>query len=178
MDVRPTRKSQLISETSYPKFYPHITLASLPDPAPSLDTILSSIPDVPPALPITFTAVSAGDHYFRSVYIAAHLSPALADLHAHVHAKLGIPANTPKYPHLSLCYISDDDAAAGERAKYFQELETTGKLRRDGTSSVSLDCGEPGEEDWMSGFQAAEIWVARCEGPVETWTVDKKIALQ
>ncbi|KAJ7685475.1 2',3'-cyclic-nucleotide 3'-phosphodiesterase [Mycena polygramma] len=174
MDVRPNGKSQLSSESSYPKFHPHITLASIPDPAPSLETILSSIPDA--RLPISFASVEIGDHYFRSVYLAVHATPALLDLHHHVHAKLAIPAKTPKYPHISLCYINDNDAAAGERTSYFQELEKRGRVRQ-GDASVSLNCGEAGEEDWINGFESPEIWIARCEGPVETWTVEKKIAL-
>ncbi|KAF7338041.1 Cyclic phosphodiesterase [Mycena venus] len=164
MNVRPN--PQLNSETSYPKFEPHITLASLPDPVPSLDTLLSSIPHAQSALPVTFDAIEVGDHYFRSVYIAVHPSPALLELHRHVHDKLGIPPKTPKYPHISLCYVNDEDAAAGERDKYFQELEKSGKIRKDG-SSVSLNCGESGEEDWLSRFESTEIWLARCEGPVE-----------
>ncbi|KAJ7221043.1 2',3'-cyclic-nucleotide 3'-phosphodiesterase [Mycena haematopus] len=175
MMLRP--EPHLPSDTSYPKFEPHITLASIPDSMSSLDTILSSIPDAQPALPITFDAIEVGDHYFRSVYVAVHLSPALVELHRHVHEKLGIPPRTPKYPHISLCYINDDDAAAGERDKYFQQLEKSAKIRQDETS-VSLNCGEPGEEDWLPGFHAPEIWITRCQGPVETWTIAEKIALQ
>ncbi|KAJ7775193.1 2',3'-cyclic-nucleotide 3'-phosphodiesterase [Mycena metata] len=174
MQIRPNSQS---SEASYPEFYPHITLASLPDPAPSLATILSSIPDAQLALPITFDAVEVGDHFFRSVYIAVHPTAALRDLHQHVHAKLAIPEKTPKFPHISLCYITDDDAAAGERTKYFQELEQSGRIRKD-TDSVSLNCGGSNEDDWLSGFDSPEIWIARCEGPVETWTVEKKISLR
>lgn len=168
-------ESYLTSQTSYPKFEPHITLASIPEPSPSLDAIVSSIPDAQPALPVTFDTVQVGDHYFRSVYVAVHPNPALLELHRHVHENLGIAPKTPKYPHISLCYINDDDAASGERDKYFQALEKSGKIRKDG-SNVSLNCGKPGEEDWLSGFDSPEIWLARCEGPVETWTVVKKIA--
>ncbi|KAJ7087737.1 2',3'-cyclic-nucleotide 3'-phosphodiesterase, partial [Mycena epipterygia] len=175
MDTRP--KSQSNSEASYPQFQPHITLASFPDPAPSLAAILSSISQAQPALPVTFDAVEVGDHFFRSVYLAVHPTPALLDLHRHVHAKLEIPPKTPKYPHISLCYISDEDAASGERAKYFQELQDSGKIRENG-NSISLNCGGLSEEDWFSGFESPEIWVTRCEGPVETWTVEQKIALQ
>ncbi|KAF8211868.1 RNA ligase/cyclic nucleotide phosphodiesterase [Mycena galopus ATCC 62051] len=158
---RPTSRST--SETSYPTFEPHITLASIPGSITSLDTILASIPDTQPSLPISFDAIEVGDHYFRSVYVTAHLSPALVELHRYVHEKLGISPRTPKYPHISLVYINDDDAAAGERDKYFQELKTSGKIRQDGPS-VSLNCGETGEEDWLSGFSSPEIWLTRCEG--------------
>ncbi|KAJ7438496.1 2',3'-cyclic-nucleotide 3'-phosphodiesterase [Mycena latifolia] len=179
MDARPASQLQSISDASYPSFQPHITLAALPDPAPSPAAILAAIPDALPALSITFDAVEVGDHFFRSVYLAIRPTPALLDLHDHVHAVLGIPPKTPKYPHISLCYITDEDAAAGERARYFQALESAGRIRADDGGSVSLNCGEPGgEEDWISGFDSPEIWVARCEGPVETWTVEEKIALR
>jgi len=171
MQIRPSESQS--SETSYPKFHPHITLASLPDPVPSLATILSSIPDAQRALPITFDAVEVGDHFFRAVYIAVRPTAALRDLHHHVHAKLDIPEKTPKYPHISLCYIKE----AGERTKYSQELEQSGRIRKDG-NSVSLNCGESNEDDWLSEFNFPEIWIARCEGPVETWTVEKKISLR
>ncbi|KAJ7709549.1 2',3'-cyclic-nucleotide 3'-phosphodiesterase [Mycena rosella] len=174
MDARP--RSQSTSEASYPIFQPHITLAALPDPVPSLANILASIPDAQRALPITFDAVEVGDHFFRSVYLAVHPTQALLDLHHHVHAKLDIPLKTPKYPHISLCYINDEDAATGERTRYFHALEDAGTIRAS-EGSVSLNCGEPGEDDWLSAFQSPEIWIARCEGPVETWTVEKKIAL-
>ncbi|KAJ6525756.1 2',3'-cyclic-nucleotide 3'-phosphodiesterase, partial [Mycena capillaripes] len=164
------------SETSYPKFHPHITLASIPDPAPSVATIVSSIPAAQSSLDIKFDAVEVGDHYFRSVYLKVQSTRALFDLHTHVHERLGILAKTPKYPHLSLCYINDDDAAAGERTKYFQALEKGAKIDQNVTG-VNLNCGGPGEEDWLSEFYAPEIWIVRCEGPVETWTVEQKITL-
>ncbi|KAJ6502219.1 2',3'-cyclic-nucleotide 3'-phosphodiesterase [Mycena sanguinolenta] len=169
----PRTKPDSISNASYPQFEPHITLASIPNS--SLDAILSSIPASQPTLPIAFDAIEVRDHYFRSVYIPVHLSEALVELHRHVHDKLGITSpRTPKFPHISLCYISDEDAAAGERDRYFQQLQ--GSIHRDGTG-VSLNCGEPGEEDWVSGFDAREIWVMRCKGPVETWTILQKIPL-
>jgi 2',3'-cyclic-nucleotide 3'-phosphodiesterase len=178
MDTRP--ESQLsATNASYPKFQPHITLAALPDsdPVPSISAILKSIPQSQRPLPITFDAVEVGDHFFRSVYLAVHATPALLALHNHVHSALRIEPKTPKYPHISLCYISDEDAADGERKRYFDALDRAGRIRADGTS-VSLNCGEPGEDDWLSGFDSPEIWIARCEGPVETWTVERKIPLR
>ncbi|KAJ7510170.1 2',3'-cyclic-nucleotide 3'-phosphodiesterase [Mycena galericulata] len=179
MDIRPSTD---LLEASYPRFQPHITLASLSDdPPPSSDTIrsiLSSIPQGKRPLSITFDAVEVGDHFFRSVYIAVHPSDDLLDLHRDVHAKLGITnPKTPKYPHISLCYISDDDAKVGERTNYFHQLQASGRIRQVG-NSVSLNCRDrDGEDDWLSGFESPEIWIARCEGPVETWTVQTKISL-
>ncbi|KAJ7286153.1 hypothetical protein C8J57DRAFT_658760 [Mycena rebaudengoi] len=175
MDRRPEQHSH--SDASYSKFEPHITLAALPEPVPSLEAIISSIPESQPALPISFDSIEVGSHFFRSVYLAVHLTPALSHLHDHIHAQLGIVPKTPAYPHISLCYISDADAATGERSRYLKELEDSGKVRRT-NDSVSLNCGEPGEEEWISGFQLPEIWITRCEGPVETWTVESKFSLR
>ncbi|KAJ7219584.1 2',3'-cyclic-nucleotide 3'-phosphodiesterase, partial [Mycena pura] len=178
MGTRPNSQSTSVSEASYPQFHPHVTLASLPDPEPPQAAILASIPDTLRALSISFDRVQVGDHYFRSVYLAVHPTQDLLDLHHHVHAALGIAPRTPKYPHLSLCYINDDDAAAGERTRYFDELQNAGKIRaNDEGASVSLNCGDVSDDDWLSGFQSPEIWITRCGGPVETWTVESKIVL-
>ncbi|KAJ7156989.1 2',3'-cyclic-nucleotide 3'-phosphodiesterase [Mycena crocata] len=176
MDARPS-KSQPNSEASYPHFYPHITLASLPDTVSSHDAIVAAISAGQQAPSISFSSVQVGDHYFRSVFLAVHPSAALLELHRHVHATLEITPRTPKYPHLSLCYIADEDFV--ERSAYFQELQQSGKIRgNEETNGVSINCGASGEDDWLSEFEAAEIWITRCEGPVETWIVEKKIALQ
>ncbi|KAK7037997.1 cyclic phosphodiesterase [Favolaschia claudopus] len=172
--IPPTASSTLAP--SYPTFEPHITLASLPPTVSSLDFILSSNLHVGAAIPLTCDGVEVGDHYFRSVYIAVGLSPVLRDLHSQVHQKLGIPPKTPKFPHMSLCYISDGDAAAGERDRFYQGLQHTGKIRNEG-SSVSLNCGGFGE-DWLSTFYCQEIWLVSCEGPVESWVVQQKIPLK
>ncbi|KAF5330389.1 hypothetical protein D9619_005465 [Psilocybe cf. subviscida] len=119
---------------SYPTFYPHITLASLPEAMEhDLDTVEAALPlervaseasglappidvNLNPSEPIvcTFAAVETGNVYYRSVYVAIALSesqsPGLAALHAQVHAKLDVPIKTPAFPHMSLVYIDEGDA--------------------------------------------------------------------
>ncbi|KAJ7632906.1 2',3'-cyclic-nucleotide 3'-phosphodiesterase [Roridomyces roridus] len=156
------------------RFQPHITVASLPPDIPhDLEHTLSSISQ---EFRVSFDTVEIGDHFFRSVYIAVHPSDEMLALHRAVHTKLGIiNPRTPKYPHMSLCYISDEDAP--ERTKYLQQLQSSGRIRQDGTS-VSLNSreGDGSEDVWVSGFQAAELWLVDCTGPVDSWTPKSKIA--
>ncbi|KAF5380880.1 hypothetical protein D9615_004121 [Tricholomella constricta] len=163
---------------SYPTFDPHITLASCPSSsAPSLSMIRAAIPKFEHGLFVKFKSVEIGTHFFRSVYTTIAPLPALSALHEEVHAKLGIEARTPLFPHMSLCYIDDRDALLGERDKFLQELKDGGKIKEaDDGSGVSLNCGDLAG-DWMDGFQATEIWVANCDGPVEGWKIVDKVPL-
>ena len=92
------------------------------------------------------------------------------NLHERVHEALHAIPRTPSFPHLSLCYIDDNDAAIGEREAFYKTLKDGGKIRAGG----GLDCGLV-EEDWMDCFEANEIWVVQCEGPVNEWTILRKL---
>lgn len=93
------------------------------------------------------------------------------DLHGHIHEALQAVPRTPSFPHLSLCYIDDKDAAIGEREAFYETLK--GKIKARGEGGIGLNCGLV-EENWMNCFEANEIWVVRCEGPVHEWTILKK----
>ncbi|KAG6844930.1 hypothetical protein H0H87_002414 [Tephrocybe sp. NHM501043] len=188
MIMRDTRQSERPNlPASYPNFYPHITLLSFP-PASTAATPEGIRAAIEPLLkqtrdlPIKFQSVDIGTHFFRSVYITITPSPSLLSLHKDVHAQLGIEPRTPLFPHLSLCYIDDQDASGGEREKFLQELREEGKIRYntfEGGESVSLRCGN-GEYGhiqalWLGGFEAKEVWVAKCDGPVENWKILDKI---
>lgn len=177
MNVRP-QDSVPTSPLSYPSFEPHITLAALPSSSEiSMETIRSSVPSSQTRPQIEFKSIDIGSHFFRSVYLSVVPSLALQSLHQHVHRTLGIEPRTPLFPHISLCYISDEDADAGEREKFLQELETSGRVKRDGNSGVSLNASDTEEVEWLSGFSAYEIWIVDCQGPVEGWQVLGKITL-
>lgn len=118
--------------------------------------------------------MDVGDTYFRSVYTAIKPNDGLHDLHARVHDALGVEPRTPKYPHMSLCYIADDDAA--ERDAYLQALKDEGMMRQEG-DGASLQCGE-GKEDWVSGVDVDEIWITKCDGPVEGWEVLDRVSVK
>ena len=169
--------------SSYPAFQPHVTLASFPSTfAPPTSDIRAAIDSAlehshsGANLPIKFQSVDIGTHFYRSVYIVITPTPELLALHENVHARLGIEPKTPAYPHVSLCYI--DDAAVVEREKFLEELKREGKIRYDSESkSVSLRCGEGEDWVWLREFGAREVWVAKCDGPVEGWTVLDKIPI-
>lgn len=153
---------------SYPKFHPHITLASLPLAVRNnLTDIEASIAaSLKAPLTVKFSSVEIGSHYFRSVYIAIEPTSEIMDLHECLHEALQAIPQTPSFPHLSLCYI--DDKEVGEREAFYETLKNGGKIRAGGEGGISLDCGFA-EEDWMDCFEASEIWVVQCEGPVNEW---------
>ncbi|KAF9013926.1 2',3'-cyclic-nucleotide 3'-phosphodiesterase [Cyathus striatus] len=167
---------ELHSETTYPDFTPHITLASIPQGVNiTIPTLRASIPPQDHPLNVELSSVDIGSVYFRSNYIAVKLSPELTTLHQHVHAALGIDPRTPSYPHISLTYIADEEVE--ERKKYHKRLVDEGRIKQLG-NGVELNCApSPEAEDWISGFEAAEVWIAKCEGPVETWEIIEKIPL-
>ncbi|KAL0066517.1 hypothetical protein AAF712_006560 [Marasmius tenuissimus] len=176
MDIRPS-SGRDTEPASYPKFDPHITLASLPSSTDiSISQLRESIPKDQRPLKVHSKSVDIGDHFFRSVYIAVNLSSELVELHRRVHDTLKVEPRTPTFPHISLCYITDSDAANGERQRYHEELQSTRRICKEDDGNVALNCGVD-EEDWVSGFVASEIWVAECEGPVETWKILDKISL-
>ncbi|KAK0484013.1 2',3'-cyclic-nucleotide 3'-phosphodiesterase [Armillaria novae-zelandiae] len=174
MNARPVPPTTTPS-SSYPRFDPHITLLSLPADFPiSVSVLRDAISSIQlSALDIKFRSIDVGTHFFRSVYIAVQLTSALTEIHTHVHKKVGVEPRTPKYPHLSLCYITDEDAQQGEREAFYQAIED--KIRKEG-DGVSLDCGELTEE-WIGGFVAIEIWIAECNGPIEDWNILDKVPL-
>lgn len=179
MHLRP-EDSDRIDATSYPMFYPHITLAAqLPttmenDP----DVLRSLIPLQDAPLTCSFASIDIGDAYFRSVYVAIKPTFQLLDLHEKVHENLEIETRTPIFPHLSLVYIADADGAK-ERIKYYDLLQKGRKLkfntRED--AGVSLNFGSEGEEDWVDRFDATEVWAVKCDGPIESWEVKAKYPL-
>ncbi|KAF8891192.1 hypothetical protein BD779DRAFT_1670841 [Infundibulicybe gibba] len=88
----------------------------------------------------------------------------------------GSGPRTPAFPHLSLCYIADEDAESGERDMFFQELKRGRyRARADG---FGINCAESEEgDDWLFGFEASEIWAMKCEGPAEDWVFLEAVPL-
>jgi 2',3'-cyclic-nucleotide 3'-phosphodiesterase len=165
--------------SSYPEFHPHITLASFPSSSgPSVSDIRSAIPTNHGSISVEFESIIIGSHYFRSVYIAIKHTPSLRALHEHIHTQVGAEPHAPAFPHLSLCYIDDEDAQKGERERFSLGLDhgTRGRILREGPS-VSLRYGERGEDEWIDGFEASEVWITNCDGPVDQWTVLDKVSL-
>ena len=70
---------------------------------------------------------------------------------------------------MSLCYIADEDES--ERDRTAQVLRDTGVIgQRADPQSISFRCGDVS----LIGFNGAEIWVVKCDGPVETWEVEER----
>jgi 2',3'-cyclic-nucleotide 3'-phosphodiesterase len=182
------------ADHSFPHFHPHVTLATLQPTAsePCDSTVLTLREAVPlgqRTVPVRFARVVAGDHYFRSIFVALAPSPELVSLRA-VLAAAGTP-HPPAFPHLSLYYIADEEAHTRERL--LQELERENVVRQavDGLEVV-LECGAgsgagAGEDSAgsgsgtadgaLAGFTGTQIWIVDCEGPVEGWKVLGKIQL-
>jgi len=178
-----TRPPSAKSPLSYPKFQPHITLTTVPSITP-LDVLLAAVPVSQSSLRADFDALHAGDHYFRSVYIAIHPSDELIRVHKEIHENLGIKnPESPKYPHMSVYYIADSEPE--ERTRVHQELIANGTVVKDEVhGGIAVDCSKgprpniDSSSDVLKGFDGAEIWAALCDGPVETWTVEGKVKLR
>ena len=176
-----------------------------PDPRVLL-ALREAIPLGQRAVRVRFARVLAGDHYFRSIYVAIAPSPELAQLRA----ALALPAqggggkppvavtavgpdSPPAFPHLSLYYVADEEAHT--RARFLQELEREDVVRHSADGlTVSLRCaggvgvgvgvgvgeggGGGGESNGvLESCICTQIWIVDCEGPVEGWKVLDKILL-
>ncbi|KAI0820213.1 hypothetical protein BC628DRAFT_924781 [Trametes gibbosa] len=183
MRLRPADGAPLRSPASFPSFHPHVTLASGPDAG----ALRAALPRGQGAVPVRFAALEVGARYFMSVYVVVH-GARLAALRGALGAHAGgAGVAVPRVAHLSLCYI--DDADQGERARMAERLRSELRVLesgRGGERGVRLVCvdeevevGDGGERgvEVLEGFDGEEIWVVRCEGPVQEWEVLEKISL-
>ena len=174
------------AEHSFPHFHPHVTLAAplVPSSSATRDSVVLTLREAIPlgqrSVPVRFARVVAGDHYFRSVFVALVPSPELVSLRVALAAAGTL--HPPAFPHLSLYYIADEEAHTRERL--LQELERENLVRHaaDG-QEVVLECGAVDgagsrtADGALVGFTGTEIWIVDCVGPVEGWEVLDKILL-
>jgi 2',3'-cyclic-nucleotide 3'-phosphodiesterase len=176
----PSKLSGLTNTGSYPPFEPHITLASFPSTTP-LSSIAAAVPSTSSPLirdlNCRFASLEVGPVFFRSVYVAIKPTLSLQDLNRHVHEKMGVEPKTPSFPHLSLCYINDQDAVEREREKYAQRLRGMNEVVKEGNKETGGKLELKLADGWTDGFVAKEIWIVRCEGPIEGWEPLQKIHL-
>lgn len=105
----------------------------------------------------------------------------LVALHEYIMAALdrdGASPSAPAFPHMSICYIADEDGDA-ERKRTADELASAVVEGSGigGAAMVALRCGGPEQGHvWLSGFEGTEVWIVRCEGPVEDWQVLQKVS--
>lgn len=172
---------------SYPKFHPHITLASVPSTTP-VEELVAAIPPRQPQLKAAFSDVVASDAYIRSVLAVIGPSPEIMSLHAEIHKTLKMEnPQSPMFPHMSIYYI--DDAEAEERIRVLQELKANNTvIKIEGGVQIHTSRGPIGTptgpgtrprpyDDALHGFDGVEIWAVLCDGPVETWTVLERVEL-
>ena len=204
---------QLQISYELPKIEPHITLASFPVTIANADNLalvirktLSSWHETAPnevqkisSLPVYFSALSADDHYFRSVFLDIVLTPELHGLHSALQKAAGeilgqvatdIVAKSPRFPHLSLFYIPDEYRSDRVNIRnalwetYGEDLSTTNT-----GGQVGFRLPETPEEDHneemfynysdnlYQAMDASEIWVANCDGPVKDWAILDRIPI-
>lgn len=187
MQHRPTAPTR--SPSSFATFHPHVTLATASDAA----ALRAALPPNLPAIPVPFKSVEVGEKYFMSVYVAVHSpdgSP-LETLRSHLRTALG-DGVVPPVPHISLYYI--DDADKDTRVSTLQDLCAHSRVigvpieersvTADFAGTVGLGCyasDEPPKErespSILRQIESKEIWLVRCEGPVEGWEVLQKFPL-
>ncbi|KAF9030680.1 hypothetical protein BDZ89DRAFT_659310 [Hymenopellis radicata] len=57
-------------------------------------------------------------------------------------------------------------------------LKDAGRMKpTQDNAGVSLNCSQGAGEDWVSTFEASEVWIAECNGLVETWKILDKVSL-
>ncbi|KAF8136473.1 hypothetical protein EV363DRAFT_1319687 [Boletus edulis] len=165
--ILPRRPSgdHLLSPSSYPAFPPHITLATAPLSDPGIPNVLLD------AVPVSQQPIRAN---FQSLVVVQSTHD-LVDLQNQIRINLrrrGLEPTAPRFPHMSLCYIADEDKSHRDRTA--QALRDTGVVVSGETTgdmqSISLQCGDV----HLLGFDGTEIWLVKCEGPVETWQVDER----
>jgi 2',3'-cyclic-nucleotide 3'-phosphodiesterase len=184
MHIRPPTAKM---PNSYPRFHPHITLATVSSTTP-VEELVAAIPSRWSQVKVVFSDVVVGDGYFRSVLTVVEPSSEVMSLHTRICENLKIRnPQSPMFPHMSIYYI--DDMEAEERSRVLQELKGNGTVVKTKEGVQIHTSGGPigiptgsgtrplPHGDTLHGFDGAEVWVALCDGPVETWTVLEKVEL-
>ncbi|KAF9792360.1 2',3'-cyclic-nucleotide 3'-phosphodiesterase [Thelephora terrestris] len=184
MHIRPPTAKMF---NSYPRFHPHITLVTVPSTTP-VEELVAAIPSRQSQVKVAFSDVVVSNAYFRSVLATIEPSPYIMSLQTEIVESLKIRnPPSPMFPHMSIYYI--DDTEAEERTRILQELEANGTvIKTEEGVQIHTSVGPVGvptgpetrpepHDDALQGFDGAEIWVALCDGPVESWTVLEKVVL-
>ncbi|KAG2126546.1 2',3'-cyclic-nucleotide 3'-phosphodiesterase, partial [Suillus clintonianus] len=184
MDYRPQHyRSSTHSYRSYPRFDPHITLATFSCLyRPSLCQFLPS--NVNPA-PVYFQSIKIGNNYLSSLSIVVSKSRELMNLHdlvvrhlekvnKHLQGVNKVHPTSRSFPRMSLFYL--DEAFWGERLQLGNALRQSGRIyeRKGNITDVALNCALDGAAPQfraMKGFHGTEIWLVDCTGAVGDWKV-------
>lgn len=160
---------------SYPRFDPHITLATFL--CPHRPNIFQLVPMGAKTTPVHFESMEVGDEFLSSLSIVAKKSSELMQLRDRVmdHLKANnVRAMSTSFPHMSLFYL--DESFKGERLLLSKQLRETGRVheQKGGEATFTLNCtvdGAGADFDAMKGFEGTEIWLVNCTEGVKDWTV-------
>ncbi len=182
MMFRPRHYQPPQNSRSFPRFAPHITVATFTvssTTAPSLATLIPS--DIRPVSAL-FESVNVGSTYLGafSVKIArTHELMALHDKVLNGLAASGIEAKSRSFPHMSLFYVDESEG----RQQLNSDLLSTGRVttvRRGHTTTVLLKADPQDRETVpLEGFVGTQIWLVDCMSKnVEGWEVKEKLSLR
>ncbi|OAX34578.1 hypothetical protein K503DRAFT_774397 [Rhizopogon vinicolor AM-OR11-026] len=173
----PSYSSKTHSSRSYPKFDPHITLATFS--SSSSLPLAELLPQIVKAPPVYFESIKVGINYLGSLFVDMSRSQELMDLHEDIMGHLKkrkIHAASHSFPHMALFYLHE--AVRGERLQLADKLRDSGRvLEQRGITGVALNCALDGaapEFRAMTDFVGSEIWLVDCTGAVADWKVLEK----
>ncbi|KAG1727071.1 cyclic phosphodiesterase-like protein-domain-containing protein [Suillus paluster] len=184
MNFRPRHhRSKTHSSRSYPRFDPHVTLATFESSyKPKISLFLSPTTI---SVPVYFESMKVGNNYLSSLSIVVAKSRELMQLRDLVVEHLennNMKDTSRSFPHMSLFYL--DEKSKGDRQELGKQLERSERVReRTGRRVIeaALDCTLDGAEpefDAMYGFEGSSIWLVDCTGGVEDWKVLEKQKLK
>ncbi|KAG1766118.1 2',3'-cyclic-nucleotide 3'-phosphodiesterase, partial [Suillus placidus] len=175
MNFRPKHyRSSTHSSRSYPRFDPHITLATFS--CPYRPSLYQFMPANVNSIPVYFQSMKIGNNYFGSLSIAVSRTRELVDLHElivkHLQKANKIHHTSHSFPQMSLFYL--DEAFRGERLQLGNALRQSGRVYERNVTDVALNCtldGAAPQFHAMKGFHGSEIWLVDCTGAVADWRV-------
>ncbi|KAH7103564.1 hypothetical protein BKA62DRAFT_595531, partial [Auriculariales sp. MPI-PUGE-AT-0066] len=176
MRFRPPRRRQSDRPTrSYPKFHPHVTLATF-DELPvnfHLDELIPQSPDIT----AHYTSLERGETYLGAMKLMMTASPALAQFRAEIVHRLqrqGLQSKTHRFPHLSLFYVDEAD----ERQRLHRALQSHKFFVNDHMGNLTIKADPKSRGTGLQQFTGAEVWLANCiPRSVESWSVIERITL-
>lgn len=173
MEFRPPHSKVKDGSKSYPRFAPHITLATFADLPPALD--IDDLPifgrDLKPPV-LNYVSWKQGDTYLGALSLKLSQPRELLRLHRAITDYLDalrVQWKSRNFPHMSLFYVDESK----ERIRLVEALGHY--LKRIGTSNVdnrTLD--RHNRSTPFTRFTGAEVWLVDCTRSVRQWRVMEK----
>ncbi|KAK0467740.1 uncharacterized protein EV420DRAFT_1501096 [Desarmillaria tabescens] len=170
MKFRPPHSSVKPDSKSYPRFAPHITLATFADFPPALDINKLPIYDLrPPVMKMKFESWKRGDTYLGALVIKLSEPRELKRLHGVITSYLGTLGaqwKSRNFPHMSLFYVDEPQ----ERFRLEEGLKDYKGM------------GTFGDRGYLAlrsrfTFTGTEVWLVDCTRSVRQWQVMEKRSL-